>query len=192
MVRAALTSVAKLSPPELSLPACAQGDAAAWRTLHRQYHPVASAFLRKLGVDRRELEDACQDVFLQLFRYLPRFRGDAEFKTWLYRLCITQARRARVRRRVAHTLHQVLAWLPGETTLGTPAFCEQSARLRVEAALARLSTAERIAFVLYEMEGLPGTQIAEVVGCKPATLWRRLHYARKSFRRALEEQEAAV
>jgi len=190
MVRAALTSVAKISP-ELSLPACVQGDAGAWRALHREYHPVASAFLRKLGVDPREVDDACQDVFLQLFRYLPRFRGDAEFKTWLYRLCITVARRARLRKRLVHTVHQMLMWLPAETMLSTPAFCEQSARLRVEAALSRLSTTERIVFVLYEMEGLPGTQIAEIVGCKLATLWRRLHYARKNFRRALEAEEAA-
>lgn len=190
MARAALTSIAKL-PPELSLASCVSGDAAAWRQLHREYYPVAAAFLRKLGVGPGDLDDACQEVFLQLFRYLPRFRGDAELETWLYRLCITQARRARVKHRFIQALQQVLRWLPSETTLSAPSFCERAALRRVEAALGQLSSAERTVFVLYEMEGVPGTEIAKIVGCKPATLWRRLHYARKRFCEALERSEAA-
>jgi DNA-directed RNA polymerase specialized sigma24 family protein len=43
--------------------------------------------------------------------------------------------------------------------------------------------------VLYEMEGVAGKQIASIVGCKEATLWRRLHYARQVFRQALEATE---
>jgi RNA polymerase sigma-70 factor, ECF subfamily len=193
MVRAATTLYADVDAAAEPLPLgeCAGGDAAAWRRLHRQYYPIAVAFLRKLGVEGQDLEDACQDVFLQAFRYLPSFRGDSEFKTWLYRLCITQARKSRRRLRFTRALGQLLAWLPGEAVVSTPAFCEQAARRRIEAALAELSEAERTVFVLYEMEGLAGAQIAEIVRCKPATLWRRLHYARKSFRRALERTEAA-
>jgi RNA polymerase sigma-70 factor, ECF subfamily len=189
MVRAATSLLTRVEavPAPASLVECVQGDAAAWRALHRQYYPVAGAFLRKLGVAPPELEDACQDVFLQLFRYLPSFRGESEFETWLYRLCLTQARRARVRLRV----RRLLSWLPGEELVSSPSFCEHSARRRIEAALAQLSAADRSVFVLYEMEGLPGARIAEIVGCKEATLWRRLHYARKRFLDALEQTEVA-
>lgn len=187
MVRAAvgLISSVEAVPEPASLVDCVQGDARAWRALHREYYPVATAFLRKLGVGESELEDACQDVFVQLFRYLSSFRGESEFKTWLYRLCLTQARRARVRQRVS----RLLSWLPGEAFVSTPSFCEQRARQRMQAALATLSAADRSVFVLYEMEGLSGAQIAEIVGCKQATLWRRLHYARKRFLEALEHTE---
>ena len=68
---------------------CVSGEPDAWRALHTHYRPIAGAFLRKLGVEGEELEDACQEVFLQMFRYLPRFRGEAQIKTWLYRLCVT-------------------------------------------------------------------------------------------------------
>lgn len=70
--------------------------------------------------------------------------------------------------------------------VSSPAFCEESARRRVAAALASLSEADRIAVVLYDMEGLPGKQVAEISRCKEATLWRRLHYARRKFVQALE------
>ncbi len=187
-VRAAASPLTELEgdvdPPLLD---CVQGDRTAWRHLHRRYYPVAAAFLRKLGVGERDLEDASQEVFLQMFRYLPRFRGQAELKTWLYRLCITQARRVRRRRRISDALEKLLSAAPEQAVVSEAGFCEQAARRRIEAALARLSTAERTALVLYEMEGLSGKEVAEILGCKEATLWRRLHYARKSFKRALEQ-----
>jgi RNA polymerase sigma-70 factor, ECF subfamily len=169
---------------------CVQGDRAAWRQLHRQYHPIAGAFLRKLGVNERDLDDACQEVFLQMFRYLATFRGESDPKTWLYRLCITQARRARFRHKVSHALEHVLSLLPREALVSTPSFSEHAAQRRIAAALAKLSDKERSAFVLYEMEGVAGKQVASILGCTEATLWRRLHYARQVFKQALEASEA--
>ena len=132
-----------------------------------------------------DLEDACQDVFLETHRHLPSFRGQAELKTWLYRLCITQARRARRKVRLVEALRRAVAWLPTDALLSAPSFNEESARRRIHAALEQLPEGERTAFVLYEMEGLPGKEIARVLDCPEATVWRRLHYARRSFRAAL-------
>jgi RNA polymerase sigma-70 factor (ECF subfamily) len=168
---------------------CAEGDDAAWRRLHRRYYPVAAAFLRKLGVGEGELEDALQEVFLQVHKYLPRFRREAELSTWLYRLCITQARRIRRRVRVTDALLRMLSILPGDALVSTTAVSEEGARRRIEAALSKLSERERSVFVLYEMEGLPGKRIAEIVGCPEATVFRRLHYARQTFRQALGAEQ---
>jgi RNA polymerase sigma-70 factor (ECF subfamily) len=167
------------------LDACAEGDDGAWRRLHRRYYPIAAAFLRKLGVGDRDLEDATQEVFLQVHKYLPRFRREAELSTWLYRLCITQARRVRRRVRMTEALLRVLAIAPGESLVSSASLSEETARRRIEAALSRLSETERSVFVLYEMEGLPGKRIAEIVECPEATVFRRLHYARQTFRQAL-------
>jgi RNA polymerase sigma-70 factor, ECF subfamily len=164
---------------------CAEGDALAWRKLHRKYYPVAAAFLRKLGVRERDLEDATQDVFLQMYKYLPRFRRQAELSTWLYRLCITQARQTRRRSRVTEALLSLLSIMPSSSLLSEPAFSEDLAKQRIAQALASLPERERSVFVLYEMEGLPGKQIADIVKCPEATVWRRLHYARRTFREAL-------
>ena len=168
---------------------CARGNDQAWRSLHFRYFPLAVGFLRKLGVYEPDLEDASQEVFLQMHRYLPQFRGSSQLKTWLYRLCITQARHVRRRRRLAETLR---SWLSRtvEPHAG-PEICEDSARRRIEKALGRLSEQERLALVLYEMEGLSGRQVAETLRCTEATLWRRLHYARKKFIAAIEASNEA-
>lgn len=165
---------------------CARGNRDAWRSLHFRYYPITVAFLRKFGVRENDVEDATQEVFLQMYRYLPRFRGSAQLKTWLYRLCITQARHVRRRKRLGEALRSWLYRAP-ESVATSSEFCEASARRRIEAALERLPEDQRLALVLYDMEGLPGKQVAEILRCKEATLWRRLHYARKKFVDALND-----
>jgi len=156
------------------------GDRSAAHVLHERYYAAASAFLRKLGTRSEEMEDACQEVFLQFFRYLPSFRGDAQLKTWLFRLCITEARRARRRRRVRDTLEKVLGRERARDLAVPPATTsEATLRRRVESGLDRLSEGHRLVFVLLEMEGLPAHQVAELAGCSEATVWRRLGEVRQ-------------
>jgi RNA polymerase sigma factor (sigma-70 family) len=145
------------------LDACICGDSAAWRRLHRLCFPRAAAFLRKLGVGQLDLDDAAREVFVQLFRYLPRFRREAELSTWLYRICISQARSVRRRKRLSHALSRLLSCAPSPTLVSTPSLPDEVVRRRVEAALSRLSDGDRTVFVLYEMEGVPGKRIAEIV-----------------------------
>ena len=168
---------------------CLEGDEFAWRHLHRLCYPRAAAFLRKLGVSELELEDATQDVFVQLFRYLPSFRREAELSTWLYRICISQARSVRRRSRVTQTLARLLSLGPTPTLVSTPSLPDAVVRRRVEAALSKMTEGDRTVFVLYEMEGVPGKQIAEIVKSPEASVWRRLHGARQVFRRALEAED---
>lgn len=159
---------------------CASGDHLAWSRLYDRYHPMTRAFLLRMGVPSDGLDDACQEVFLEAFRYLPRFRGDCSFKTWLYRICATQARKSRSSQRIRRTL---LALLPGEVarTVGQLGHSEKKAMSVIQTALSSLTDKERLVFVLYELEGLSGRETAEIAGCPDATLWRRLHYARKKF-----------
>jgi RNA polymerase sigma-70 factor (ECF subfamily) len=168
---------------------CLEGDESAWRHLHRLSYPRAAAFLRKLGVSELDLEDAAQDVFVQLFRYLPNFRRESELSTWLYRICISQARSVRRRKRVTQTLARLLSLGSAPTLVSTPSLPDAVARRRVEAALSKMTEGDRTVFVLYEMEGVPGKRIAEIVDSPEASVWRRLHGARQVFRRALEAED---
>jgi RNA polymerase sigma-70 factor, ECF subfamily len=160
---------------------CTAGDLLAWQDLHRQYYSVVRAFLRRLGVQDREVEDACQDVFVRLYRSLGSFRGDSELKTWIYKLCITEAGRMRRRLRAWEGARNLAAGDSEEPSVPAPEPTDFMLRQRVEAALGRMSAGDRAAFVLYELEGLSGKDIAEVLGCPVATVWRRLHYARRAF-----------
>jgi RNA polymerase sigma-70 factor (ECF subfamily) len=164
---------------------CVSGDAAAWRGLHVRYHATALSVLRRLGVAASQLEDACQDVFVDVFHYLPRFRRESDFKTWLYRICVSRARVARRRARLWSLFSGMLPD-PDSATAGHP-FEERQASRQLAQALKQLSEAERVVFVLFELEGLSGKEIATIIDRPEATVFRRLHDARKRFTAAVEE-----
>jgi len=134
-----------------------------------------------MGVPSDGVEDTCQDVFLQAFRYLPKFRGECSFKTWLYRICASEARRYRQKNQQQHSLLTRLSREP-TVPMSQGELGERRAQRLVNLALGQLPESERLVFVLYEFEGLPGKDISEIVDCPEATVWRRLHYARKAFR----------
>ncbi len=157
-----------------------------WNELYEENYLVARRFLLSMGVKGDAIDDVCQDVFLQAFRYLPKFRGECSFKTWLYRICASEARRHRQKARIRHALMSLLSSeAPAPISQGE--IGEQRAQRLIRQALGQLPEAERLVFVLYELEGLPGKEIAEVAECPQATVWRRLHYARKSFRAYFDE-----
>jgi RNA polymerase sigma-70 factor (ECF subfamily) len=163
---------------------CLAGDRRAWDELHRRSRPQALAFLRRLGVGPREAEDACQEVFLQIVRYLARFERRADFSTWLYKLCISQA--GRLRRRSA--LLRPLSWLGLVEGAGPPEWSDSRAAALVERALQALGPQHRAVFVLYELEGLPTAEVAAAVGCPGATVRRQLQEARRRFERFVRDE----
>jgi RNA polymerase sigma-70 factor, ECF subfamily len=168
---------------------CIRGEDQAWRDLHRGYYPVAFRFLRRMGITASELDDACQEVFVQVFRYLARFQQRAEFQTWLYKLCVSQASRVRRRRR----MHAALDWLLGrgdtpQTGQGEPEWSDSQKAQRVRQVLDRMKPMHKEVFVLFELEGVDGQEIARILGCRAATVRRRLHYARQEFESLLRAE----
>jgi len=169
---------------------CIAGERQAWRELHQRYYATVYGFLRRLGVRPPETEDACQEVFVQVFRYLATFQHRADLRTWLYKLSISQA--ARVRRRAA--VRQAVRWLlrqQSEVDAGAPgpAWSESDAQRRVHAALDRMKEIHRGVFVLFELEGLSGEEVAAATGLPHATVRRRLHHARHEFEALIANEE---
>jgi RNA polymerase sigma-70 factor (ECF subfamily) len=161
------------------------GDRAAARALHRHYLPVATAFLRKLGTRPDEMEDAGQEVFLQFFRHLPGFRGEAELKTWLYRLCMTEARRVRRRRKIGAALAAVLRNEPPRDAVAPALRSAATIHALVKHALDRMEPEQRLAFILFEVQGFTGKEVAEIAGRSLPSTFRRLYGAQRVLRETL-------
>jgi RNA polymerase sigma-70 factor, ECF subfamily len=157
-----------------------------FRSLYETHASSVGRFLLRLGVKRTQLEDAQQEVFIEAFRYLPSFRGECSMKTWLYRICVSEARRTRKKESVRGFLIACLGQ-SSDADMGTRGdlTSDQSVRL-IEDALSKMPSGDREAFVLFELEGISGTEIARILEIPEATVWRRLHYARERFREHLE------
>jgi len=166
------------------------GDDAAARELHHHYQPIVSSFLRKLGTQPHELEDACQDVFTLFFRHVASFRGEAELKTWVFRLCASEARKVRRRRRIGATLAAILRSQPAEEVVAPAVRSDATIHELATRALDRMTPEQRLAFVLFEVEGLRGKQVAQVTGKSMAWTFRRLYEAQQIFRDTLGIEQA--
>jgi RNA polymerase sigma-70 factor (ECF subfamily) len=159
---------------------CQRGDHAAWRTLHDRHAPTVYRFLSALGVPPEEREDACQDVFIAVYRSLDGFRGAARLSTWIYRIAARGAGRSMQKRRMRAVLGSLLLREP--PPLPEPDPSERSARLQMlDEMLNRLSPKKRLVLVLFEIEELPVEEIAKVAGCPENTVWSRLHHARSEL-----------
>ena len=99
-----------------------------------------------------EREDACQEVFVAVYRSLAHFRGDARLSTWIYRIAARHASRAARRRRVRTMLSSLLLREPLPPP--APDASERSERLRMlDELVAKLSPKKKLVLVLFEIEG---------------------------------------
>jgi RNA polymerase sigma-70 factor (ECF subfamily) len=157
------------------------GDQQAFERLYRHHHGrVYSLALRMTGGDWAE--DLTQEVFIRAWQKLRTFRGEAAFGTWLHRLAVNLllSRRETLRRRMQKQL-------PGGDALER--FAARGANpglaLDLDAAIQRLPEGARRVFVLYDVEGYPHAEIAEMMGIDPGTSKSQLHRARMMLREHL-------
>ncbi len=161
------------------------GDENAKNELFKRHrHEVARIVLRALGPDA-DLEDVVQDAFIQIFRSIDSFRGDAKFSTWLYRL-VTNVTRMHLRKRRARPViaDGVVPERSGRQDEGrTPEqTAERASRIRrLYQHLDRLSDKKRTVIVLHDFEGIAPASISEIVGAPVLTVRTRLFYARREL-----------
>jgi RNA polymerase sigma-70 factor, ECF subfamily len=145
--------------------------------------PFVWRVLGRLGVARADIADVCQEVFLIVHRRLDDYDG-RPVRAWCYGICVRVAADYRKR---AHRRHERLGEAPPEQRI----VAEQEralelvrARARLEQVLSQLDQSKREVFVLYELEELSMSEIAQIVGCPLQTAYSRLHAARKDVRAA--------
>ena len=176
------------------------GEAAAFDRLVRERSGEVYALLYRLTNDAEEARDLTQETFLRAFQHIDRFRGEADLKTWLYRIAINQARNRwrwwRRRRRDA-TLSLDAPDGQHEQSLGSRLRSNSSAdpeqetlaRERGQALAAALNTLGRPyreAVILRDVEGLSYEEIAAALEISVGTVKSRLSRGRMELRRKLE------
>jgi RNA polymerase sigma-70 factor (ECF subfamily) len=174
------------------------GEPAAFDYLVRERSGDVYALLYRLTEDAEEARDLTQETFLRAFQNISRFRGDANLKTWLYRIAINQARnRWRWWRRRRRDLTVSLDAEDGQReqplsaslrAVGANPEQETLARERetsLRAALHSLSRSYREAVVLRDVEGLSYEEIAAALEISVGTVKSRLSRGRLELRRIL-------
>jgi RNA polymerase sigma-70 factor (ECF subfamily) len=147
--------------------------AASDRLCRKLREPLHALCLHLTG-RRADAEDAVQDALAAVDRGLPQFRGASRITTWAYRIALRASLQTRARRRDAEPLDPETPGGGGEGEMAT----RDEAR-RAAAALARLPAEPRAVLSLFAIDGLPHSEIADILGVPEGTVWSRLHAARR-------------
>lgn len=168
------------------------GDEAAFEELVRRHEGEVYRLCRRMLGSREDALDAAQDTFVRVFRALPKFRGEASFRTWLYGIALNVCRNALAsapRRAAARSLpldadpdgeDQPLVLPDGRGDPERSAYGRQLGEA-LERALARLSREHREVLLLRQMEALEYEEMAAVLGCRLGTVKSRLARARAAL-----------
>ena len=166
------------------------GDRQAFEELVRRTYLDTYTLALRLTANEEDARDVVQETYLRAWKGIGRFRGDAQFTTWLYRITANTAsttvqKRRRLRTERLDDLHDMedhrLASRPEEAA-------ESAADLAlVAAALDSLAPKLRAVVVLKDVYGLPHEAIAEELGISVTAAKVRLHRGRKRLREQLDE-----
>jgi RNA polymerase sigma-70 factor (ECF subfamily) len=168
-----------------TLEAAKTGDLAAFERLMRQHERMVLATAWRLLGNLEDAQDAAQEVFLKLYRNLAKVEASGSFPSWLYRVTVNVCHDHRRRKPVTEPVEQ---W---EGVAGTGAGPQEeltgAERRRVlDLSLRRLSKKERAALVLRDLEGLPTSDVARILGSSEATVRSQISKARLKMRDFVE------
>lgn len=173
-----------------------QKSETAFRTLVDQYKDRMYNTCLGLLQNPEEAEEAAQDVFIELYKSVGKFRGDAKLSTWMYRIATTKSLE-RIRKQKTQKRFAFFQSLTGgdkdyettrHATFEHPGVIlehkEQAQTLF--STIKTLPENQRIAFTLHKVEGLPYQEIAEVLGTSVSSVESLMFRARKSLQQKLK------
>lgn len=170
------------------------GDESAFEELIGRHEARVYRLLYRMMGSREDAEDLTQETFLSLHRHGHRFRAEARFSTFVYRVAANAAlnRRRSLGRGRARIERLKTRQAAGDDLPSSPRSPEDSTlggelSDHVRAALEELSPSLRMPVILYDIEGLAYGEIARVLGIAEGTVKSRIHRARQALRERLKE-----
>jgi|TARA_B110000858_G_C17798445_1_gene473825 RNA polymerase sigma-70 factor (ECF subfamily) len=167
-----------------------KGDKRAFDLLVLKYQSRMHAIVGRFVRDSDEVADVVQESFIKAYRALPKFRGESQFYTWLYRIAVNTAKNylvARSRRPPGSDIDAMDAeYYDGSDylkDLGTPEnnlFRDELAAL-IHKTISDLPEDLRTAVTLREFEGLSYDEIATIMDCPVGTVRSRIFRARETI-----------
>jgi RNA polymerase sigma-70 factor (ECF subfamily) len=177
--------------PSIDLEHAGTGGAVVFERVFEEHGHYVWRALRRLGVADVDADDVCQDVFLVVHRKLGTFQRGASLRSWLYGICLRVASDYRKR---SHRRREQLVESVSSEGMDAPQEEElerHRALARLDEALDELDDDKRAVFVLFELEQVPMTEVAEAAGCPLQTAYSRLYAGRKIVEAALARKVGA-
>jgi RNA polymerase sigma-70 factor, ECF subfamily len=177
--------------PEAWIEGCRRGERSALARVLRAEAPYVERVLFRVAGNRAEVEDLLQSTLEQAIRAFPSFRAEASVRTWLTRIAVRTAlhhlKHPAQRRRADLTLVEEGLAQPEGPSAGTHAEAEARSSLALlYEHLAELEPVQRLAFVLFQVEGRSMEEVAALMDANVSTTKSRVMWARRRLFERLE------
>src|SRR5438309_1409975 len=160
-----------------------EGDETALRALWTRHAPHIDVVVRRLvGGDADLAADIAQEVWIQIFRALPSYRGDSQFSTWAHRIAVNRTLNAL---RKTRRLSAIETEVNEDSASVEPDHERNFVAQSIEEAAAKLAPGARAVFMLHDVEGYTHEEIAEELGITTGGSKSQLFKARSRLRKLL-------
>lgn len=189
---------------DLALVAKSQaGDYRAFEDLVKRHQGRVFAMIQNMVKNEADAWDLSQEVFVKVWKALPRFEARAKFSTWLYRIVhnvVYDWMRKRKLKSAGEFDDQLMKesqiavgamTTPSQEARPDQALRNEELRLRIEDAMAKLSPEHQEIVLLREVQGMDYKEIAEILEISMGTVMSRLFYARKKLQGLLSDEAGA-
>ncbi len=179
------------------------GDQAAFEQLVVRHRNRVYSMVLNMIKNNADAWDLSQEIFVKAWKALPKFKAEAKFSTWLYRIThnavydFTRKRKLDTAGELddnllgVERLENSAPTVPNQPQRPDQALKGAELKDRIEAALAKLSDKHREVILLREVQGMDYKEIAEVMECSTGTVMSRLFYARKQLQDDLKDEYTA-
>lgn len=159
------------------------GDMRPFDELVRRHVGKVRAMVYPMFLNDADADDVTQEVFLRVARGLSRFKGRSQFRTWLYRITMNTARSyLRKRSRLPTATDRDVPETQDESQDPVSSVAASELDQAIGAGLSSLSSTLRAAITLTAVQGMSVGDAAKVEDCLPATMYWRVHQARKQLK----------
>ncbi len=165
---------------------CVAGDSEAFKEIYDRHATRLYNLANRMIGSPAEAEDLLQEIFLQAFRKLSTYKGEAALGTWLYRLAMNLCLdRVRGKQGKMGRVTVALEDEGGEAAVRAPSAGRLDMtveRLDLEHAIAQLPASYKAAFLLHDVEGFEHHEVGDLLGIAEGTSKSLVHKARMKLR----------
>jgi RNA polymerase sigma factor (sigma-70 family) len=175
------------------IPQLKAGNEQAFRLLVESCQDMVYNTVLGIVQDMQEAEDVAQEVFIQVYRSIRTFRGEAKLSTWMYRIAITKALDWQRKKKIRKGVNAVASWIGLAESENEPVhFYHPGVQLEqkekaalVFKAIQSLPENQRVCFLLLKTEGLSYEEVAEILQISIKAVESLMHRARENLRKKL-------
>ena len=169
-----------------SLKQAQDGDTSAFEQVVKSYQQRVQAIAYRIVGDREGARDVAQEVFIRLYRFLGQYKNNKQFFTWLYRIIVNASFDYLKKQNRFQTvpLEDIPENIP---ELVYHANQQEEMAVIITKFVDTLSSPQRAAFLLREVENLSCKEIGEIMQCPTGTVRSYLFYARKNLKSLIEK-----